>query len=56
LQTAELYQALQRHTDELENMIAQRTQELQLAMERAQTADRAKSEFVNSVSHELRTR
>ncbi len=55
LQTAELYQALQRHTDELENMIAQRTQELQLAMERAQTADRAKSEFVNSVSHELRT-
>lgn len=55
LETAELHQALKNYTDELEDMVAQRTQELQKAMEQAQAADRAKSEFVNSVSHELRT-
>ncbi len=55
LETAQLHQALQRYADELEDMVAKRTQELQRAMEQAQTADHAKSEFVNSVSHELRT-
>lgn len=55
LETAELYQTLQHYTDELENMVEQRTRELQAAMERAQAADRVKSEFVSNVSHELRT-
>ena len=55
LETAELYQTLQRYTDELEQMVEQRTLQLQAAMEKAQLADRAKSEFVSNVSHELRT-
>lgn len=55
LETAELYQTLQRYTDELEHMVEERTLQLQAAMEKAQMADRAKSEFVSNVSHELRT-
>jgi adenylate cyclase len=44
LETAQLYQALQRHAAELAR-----------ALERQQELDRLKSEFIQNVSHELRT-
>jgi PAS domain S-box-containing protein len=40
---------------ELEDRILERTRELMLAKERAETADRVKSVFLGTVSHELRT-
>ncbi len=55
LETAELHRELQRHAEHLEDLVAQRTSELERAMERAQSADQAKSQFVSNVSHELRT-
>ncbi len=55
LETAELHEELQRRAEKLEITVAQRTEELQQALEAAQAADRAKSEFVSNVSHELRT-
>jgi signal transduction histidine kinase len=55
LETARLYQALRRHAERLQETVAQRTAELEVALEQARSADRVKSEFVSNVSHELRT-
>lgn len=46
---------LQRYATELENRVAVRTSELQIALAQAQEADRLKSAFLATVSHELRT-
>jgi signal transduction histidine kinase/DNA-binding response OmpR family regulator len=53
---------LAQHSRKLEDMVAQRTRELQerseqleVALERAWEADRLKTEFLASMSHELRT-
>lgn len=40
---------------ELEKRIQERTQDLQVEMERADLANRSKTEFLNNMSHELRT-
>jgi signal transduction histidine kinase/ActR/RegA family two-component response regulator len=46
---------LQRHRDHLEELIRERTGELQAAMERADIANRAKTRFLSNMTHELRT-
>lgn len=46
---------LQQHRDHLEEKITQRTQELVLAKENAESASKAKSEFLATMSHEIRT-
>jgi len=48
-------QDLQAHLNTLESRIKERTQELTAAMEAAQTADQTKTEFLATISHEIRT-
>jgi len=52
---ARLYERVKRHADELEQRVHERTLELSAANERAESANRAKSEFLSRMSHELRT-
>ncbi len=48
-------QELAAYRDSLESMVTKRTHELQLAMEAARQANRAKSDFLARMSHEIRT-
>ncbi len=44
-----------RHRDHLEELVRERTTELQVAKERAEAANQSKSVFLTKMSHELRT-
>ncbi len=48
-------QELQRHREHLEELVRERTAELEAARDRAEVANRAKSAFLAAMSHELRT-
>ena len=48
-------QDLLRHKEHLEDLVKERTEELALARDKAQEADRVKSAFLAAMSHELRT-
>jgi len=48
-------QALQEAKSELEHKVSERTHELRVAKEKAESSDRLKSEFLANMSHELRT-
>jgi len=55
IRNAQLYAEIQRYAAELEERVAERTRDLNLALEKAQAADRIKSAFLATMSHELRT-
>ena len=46
---------LQKHREHLEELVEQRTAEVTVALQRAETANRAKSVFLANMSHEIRT-
>ncbi len=50
-----LNEKMVQHAAELEIRVTERTAELQTALQKAQAADRLKSEFIINVNHELRT-
>jgi len=50
-----LNEQMMHHAAELEVRVDERTAELQFALQKAQAADRLKSEFIINVNHELRT-
>ncbi len=55
IENASLYQQLEKYSSLLEERVEERTQALQQALEKADIANRAKSEFLAVMSHEIRT-
>lgn len=55
IEKARLYQDLKEYSQDLEAKVEERTQELQMLIERLEEASRHKSHFLANMSHELRT-
>ncbi len=55
IENARLYQQQAEWSAHLEELVAQRTEELGIALEKAQSAERLKSQFITDINHELRT-
>ena len=55
IENARLYEQVRQHSAELENLVIERTSELQRANRKLEAASRHKSEFLANMSHELRT-
>ena len=55
IENVRLYQRQMEMMNHLEELVTQRTTELSVALEKAQAADRLKSQFVSDINHELRT-
>jgi signal transduction histidine kinase len=55
IENAQLYAAVRRHADELEQRVAERTAKLAEANKHLRMLSKMKDEFVSNVSHELRT-
>lgn len=55
LENARLYDEITRFSQTLEEMVKQRTEDLQIAYDRLEKLDRTKSDFISVASHELRT-
>ncbi len=55
IERKEVEEELERYRGHLEELVAQRTAELQAANEQLLVLSRMKDEFVSNVSHELRT-
>ena len=55
-QSREAEAELKLHQQHLEELVEQRTADLVLARDQAETANHAKSDFLASMSHELRHR
>jgi PAS domain S-box-containing protein len=51
----QLNEKFMEHATELELRVTERTAELRTALQKAQAADRVKSEFIANINHELRT-
>jgi signal transduction histidine kinase/CheY-like chemotaxis protein len=55
LENARLYDDISQFNEQLEQMVAERTEELQKAYETLERLDRAKTDFIEVAAHELRT-
>ncbi len=55
LENALLFRKIRRQSEDLENKVQERTEELEKALRAADTVSKAKSDFLSGMSHELRT-